>query len=153
MQITLLDPHTEAAGKLLALSDALMASLYPAESNHMEGPQALASDNVVFVGGYVDGELVGCGAIKKMDDDAHYGEIKRVFVLEQHRGRGYSKKIMQHLEGELRAAGIPLARLETGNKQPEALALYQKLGYVERTPFGKYQPDPLSIFMEKRLAA
>lgn len=153
MQISLLDPYTEAAGKLLALSDALMASLYPAESNHMEGPQALASDNVVFVGGYVDGELVGCGAVKKMDDDARYGEIKRVYVLEQHRGHGYSKRIMRHLEGELRAAGIALARLETGNQQPEALALYKKLGYIEREPFGKYQPDPLSIFMEKDLNA
>lgn len=152
MEIALLDPYSDAAGQLLARSDALMASLYPAESNHMEPPSVLAQDNVLFIGAYVDGEVVGCGAFKKMDDDGHYGEIKRVFVLEQHRGRGYSKQIMQYLERELRAAGIPLARLETGNKQPEALALYRKLGYVERAPFGKYQPDPLSIFMEKALS-
>ena len=42
-------------------------------------------------------------------------------------------------------------RLETGTKQPEAIALYRKFGYVERGPFGAYKPDPLSIFMEKRL--
>lgn len=153
MQIALLDPYSEAAGQLLALSDALMASLYPAESNHMEPPSVLAQDNVLFIGGYVDGELVGCGAFKKMDDDGRYGEIKRVYVLEPHRGRGYSRQIMQHLEAALRADGITLARLETGNKQPEALGLYRKLGYVERTPFGKYQPDPLSIFMQKDLSA
>jgi putative acetyltransferase len=43
-------------------------------------------------------------------------------------------------------------QLETGIKQPEAIALYRKFGYAERGPFGSYQPDPLSLFMEKRLA-
>jgi putative acetyltransferase len=42
-------------------------------------------------------------------------------------------------------------QLETGTKQPEAIALYRKFGYAERGPFGAYKPDPLSLFMEKRL--
>ena len=58
---------------------------------------------------------------------------------------------MQRLEDELRGAGIPLARLETGIRQPEALRLYEGLGYAYREPFGRYRPDPLSVFMEKRL--
>lgn len=152
MTILDLDPHSPAAGHLLALSDAYMASLYPSESNHMESAQALAGDQVVFVGLY-DGELLaGCGAVKIMDDDGVYGEIKRVFVLASQRGHGYSKRIMAHLEQALRARAIALARLETGISQPEALALYRGLGYAPRAPFGRYAADPLSVFMEKQLA-
>ena len=44
-----------------------------------------------------------------------------------------------------------LLRLETGVKQPEALTLYSAAGFVEISPFGAYGPDPLSVFMEKRL--
>ena len=44
-----------------------------------------------------------------------------------------------------------VARLEAGPMQPEALALYAKLGYEDRGPFGPYKPDPLSVFMEKAL--
>jgi putative acetyltransferase len=53
----------------------------------------------------------------------------------------------------LRSSGIALARLETGIRQPEALGLYRRLGYVERAPFGAYVEDPLSLFMEKRLSS
>ena len=43
-------------------------------------------------------------------------------------------------------------RLETGIRQPEAIGLYRSAGYAEIGPFGAYRPDPLSLFMEKRLA-
>jgi putative acetyltransferase len=59
---------------------------------------------------------------------------------------------MERLEEHLRLQRIPLSRLETGVKQPEALGLYRRLGYLERAPFGKYQIDPLSVFMEKRIS-
>lgn len=151
MQIKSLDPLSAPAAVLLALSDAYMASLYPAESNHMESPSALALPNVLFLGAYLDGELAGCGAVKLMHDDGSYGEIKRVYVLDAFRGRGVSKQLMQALETHLVEQQIPLARLETGISQPEALGLYEKSGYQYRAPFGSYQLDPLSVFMEKRL--
>lgn len=151
MYIEALDPLSAPAAHLLALSDAYMASLYPAESNHMESPSALALPNVLFLGAYLDGELAGCGAVKLMHDDGSYGEIKRVYVLDTYRGRGLSKQLMQALEAHLIEQQIPLARLETGISQPEALGLYEKLGYQYRAPFGSYLLDPLSVFMEKRL--
>ena len=86
-----------------------------------------------------------------MQDDGHYGEIKRVFVLPEHRGKGLARAIMATLESLLRREGTALARLETGVAQPEALGLYRSLGYRERAPFGTYRPDPLSVFMEKVL--
>ena len=151
MSIEALDPLSAPAAHLLALSDAYMASLYPAESNHMESPSALALPNVLFLGAYLDGELAGCGAVKLMHDDGSYGEIKRVYVLDAFRGRGLSKQLMQALEAYLVEQQIPLARLETGISQPEALGLYEKLGYQYRAPFGSYLLDPLSVCMEKRL--
>ena len=151
MYIEALDPLSAPAAHLLALSDAYMASLYPAESNHMESPSALALPNVLFLGAYLDGELAGCGAVKLMHDDGSYGEIKRVYVLDAFRGRGVSKQLMHALEAHLVEQQIPLARLETGISQPEALGLYEKLGYQYRAPFGSYLLDPLSVFMEKRL--
>lgn len=151
MQIKVLDPLSAAAAELLTLSDSYMAALYPAESNHMESPVALTLPNVLFLGIYLDQELAGCGAVKIMQDDDCYGEIKRLYVLDSYRGRGLSKGLMQALEAHLKEQRVPLARLETGIFQPEALALYEKLGYQYRAPFGTYQLDPLSVFMEKLL--
>lgn len=145
------DPTSPDARRLIALSDAYMTALYPPESNHFEKPEALAQPHVRFLGIHVDGQLVACGGVKLLDDDGRYGEIKRVFVLPAQRGKGLARMIMAALEDGLRRDGYPLARLETGVAQPEALGLYRALGYVERTPFGAYRPDPLSVFMEKRL--
>lgn len=154
MKIRPLDPDSPGARRLLALSDAYLAALYPPESNHLETIEALRRPNVCFVGAWLHDELIGCGAVKTLDDGhGRYGEVKRVFVIEAQRGRGHSKAIMAHLEGHLLRNAVPLARLETGISQPQALGLYRRLGYRERGPFGAYGPDPYSVFMEKRLAA
>ena len=59
---------------------------------------------------------------------------------------------MDRIEDEARAAGMTVARLETGIHQPEAIGLYRKLGYALRDAFGDYPTDdPNSVFMEKRL--
>ena len=79
-------------------------------------------------------------------------EMKRVFVAPAARGKGVARLLMEALEREAAKLGVTLMQLETGIRQPEAIALYRKFGYAERGPFGSYQPDPLSLFMEKRLA-
>ena len=107
----------------------------------------------MFVGCWLEDELVGTGGARIMRDDGHYAEIKRVFVLDPYRGQGLSRRIMEYLEDRLRQRGIELFRLETGIRQPQALGLYRKLGYRERGPFGAYRADPLSVFMEKNTAA
>jgi putative acetyltransferase len=149
-----LSTDSPALQSLLHQSNAYMAALYPAESNHLEDVQALLPPAGFLLGVYESGVLIGCGAVKHFaatGADPSYGEIKRVWVLEEHRGKGISKAIMQALEAHLAARGVNIARLETGIKQPEAIGLYRRLGYVDRPPFGGYRPDPLSIFMEKRL--
>jgi putative acetyltransferase len=154
MHIEPLDPHSTEAQALIEVSDAYFAALYPSDSNHLESVQRLAQPNVHFLGAFVDGKLAACGGVKTLagDDSDVCGEIKRLFVLQQHRGKGLSKAIMQRLEAHLMATGVRVARLETGVRQPEALRLYSKLGYVRRPPFAGYVDDQLSVFMEKRLA-
>ena len=151
-RIEILDPASADVCALIAASDAFYLDLYPPASNHLESVDDLGAENVLLVGCRVDGELVASGAAKCMRDDGDYAEIKRVFVLPEFRGRGLSQAIMAHLEAEFARRGICLFRLETGTRQPAALNLYRKLGYRERGPFGAYRPDPLSVFMEKRVA-
>jgi putative acetyltransferase len=146
-----MDPADPRARLLLDESDVYMASLYPPQSNHLEGVEALQQANVLFVGACIGEDLAGCGAVKTLSDDGVYGEIKRVFVPPHYRGRGISRAIMAFLEQHLIGRGVRIARLEMGAQQPQAMGLYRRLGYRERPPFGKYQPDPLSLFMEKRL--
>ena len=147
-----LDPAGDDVRSLIAVSDAFYDGLYPPQSNHLESIDDLTAPGVLFVGCRVGGELAACGAAKRMQDDDCYAEIKRVFVLPEFRGRGLSRAIMRYLEAQLERDGIRLLRLETGVHQPAAIGLYRNLGYHEREPFGAYRPDPLSVFMEKRLA-
>jgi putative acetyltransferase len=117
---------------------------------------------VYFVGAYIGLEIIGIGAIKYVSDDTKfsetsygeikYAEIKRVFVSEHGRGQGLSRLIMAKLEGHAANKGVLKLRLETGIYQPEAIGLYEKLGYTKRGSFGSYpDDDPYSVFMEKTL--
>ena len=149
--LKVIDPRLPAVRALLDQSDQLMTSLYPPASNHLESPQDLAKDNVLFLGAYGGPELVGCGAVKLMNDDGCYGELKRMFVIPAARGNGIATLILRDLEAHLVKQQVAIARLEAGIHQPVALSFYRKLGYTERGPFGAYRPDPLSIFMEKSI--
>jgi putative acetyltransferase len=88
-----------------------------------------------------------------VQDDPDFAEIKRLFVDEEFRGRGLATAMVLHLERYARAGGLRIIRLEAGPLQPEALALYRGLRYIDRGPFGAYRDDPLSVFMEKTLSA
>ncbi len=145
--------HSDELQRLLSQSDEYMGSLYPPESNHLESVSDLLAADALMLGAFDNGRMVGCGAVKILEDDSRYGEIKRVFLLDSHRGLGISKAIMQSLENYLISSQVFLVRLETGIKQSAAIGLYHSLGYLTRQPFGRYRPDPLSLFMEKRLIA
>lgn len=137
--------------KLVDALDRYQRALYPPESNHLEPIAALQRDSSIFLGVYCADRAIACGAAKLMHDDGDYGEIKRVYVDPAWRGQGVSKLLMSELEQRLLARQISTARLETGIHQPEAIGLYQAIGYRLRDPFGAYSSDPLSVFMEKEL--
>ncbi len=136
---------------LVAKSDEYLNSLYPPESNHAEPLEALVTENSAFFVGYIGEDLVACGAAKLIKDEGTYGEVKRVFVAEEHRGKHLATALMEHLEEYFKTIGVEVVRLEAGPRQPAALRFYRKLGYTERGPFGRYVADPLSVFMEKMI--
>ena len=144
------DPQRPEVRGLVAELDAYMHGLYPAESNHLLDVDALRRPHVTFLMARIGGRAVGCGAV--VDHHAEYGEVKRLYVAPEARGGGVGARLLEMLEATARHRGLSLMRLETGTKQPEALTLYRRMGYREIPSFGEYQSDPLSIFMEKRLA-
>jgi putative acetyltransferase len=145
------NPDQAEVAALLEASDAYMASLYPAESNHMLDIAALQRPEVVFLVARVDGRALGCGAV--VSSGQGWAEIKRMFVSPAARGMKLGRRLLDEIEAIAVRNGDRVLRLEAGAKQPEALALYRSAGFVEIGPFGDYRPDPLSLFMEKPLAA
>jgi putative acetyltransferase len=142
-------PDQPEVRAMLARLDAYCAALYPAESNHLMDIESLLQGDVLFlVARDVDGDAVGCAALVNR---ASYGEVKRMFVDERRRGLGTGGKLLDHLVMFARMSGLSVLRLETGIHQPEAIALYERAGFVRCAPFGEYRDDPLSIFMEKHL--
>lgn len=72
-----------------------------------------------------------------------------MWVNEDSRGRGLSKKLLASLVSIAQAERIRVLRLETGPASHAALALYEGAGFHPRKPFGAYKADPLSVFMGK----
>lgn len=132
---------------LLRQSDAYHTALYPAESNHLVDIATLSEPNVRFVVARRGGVAIGCGALVLGADGE--AELKRMFVVPEARGLKLGSRILDALEEAAEAEGVRVLRLETGVRQPEALALYRRHGYSERGPFGTYRLDPLSTFFEK----
>lgn len=147
-------PDQPEVRALLARLDAYCAALYPAESNHLLDIDALMQGDVLFlVARDVDGSAVGCAALVNQREEGGegYGEVKRMFVDETRRGLGTGRKLLEHIGMFAAMSGLRVLKLETGIHQPQAIALYERGGFVRCDAFGDYRPDPLSVFMERRL--
>ena len=98
-----------------------------------------------------DGTPIAHAALRELRGD---WEVKRVIVSDAHRGRGIARALMNHLESLARAAGVSRLILQTGDRQPDAVAVYERVGY---TPIPIYEPYvetiPNSLCFEKVLAA
>ncbi|POZ63478.1 GNAT family N-acetyltransferase [Chromobacterium alticapitis] len=127
--------------------DAYQMPLYPAESHHGVEVSVLLQPNVAFaVARDESGQAVGCGAVWCVPE---YGELKRMYVRPQCRGKGVARALMDFLEDQAKARGCAAMTLETGIHQHEAIALYRRAGYEFCAPFGSYAVDPNSVFMRK----
>lgn len=149
IEIRIETPLQKEVSALVDQSNAYMASLYPATSNHLVDLDSLVKENVTFLVARVDGEIQGCCALVEAGDGT--AEIKRMFVLDSARGLGLGKALLQRLLERGRELNLTHIRLETGISQPEAIGLYRKAGFEEITAFPPYHPDALSMFMEKPL--
>jgi putative acetyltransferase len=140
-------PNTPEVRWLLAERDAYFDRLYGNE-NRQAGPVDIERDDLAFFSVRTSSQLVGCGALLRRDG---YGELKRLYISDAHRGRGWGRQLLKAVEDHARRQGHRILRLETGILQPAAIALYRSAGFTEIGCFGDYVPDPLSVFLEKML--
>lgn len=105
-------------------------------------------DGAFFVGA-VDGADVACGGVCRFD--AETAEIRRMYVVPERRGQGFSRQVLGVLEDEARALGYERVRLETGVRQHEAIGLYRSAGFEPVPCYGPYVKDELSVCFVKRL--
>lgn len=99
---------------------------------------------------YVNDEPVGCGAYKHFSESD--AEIKRMFVRPESRGQRIAANVLSELEAWCGEAGYSACVLETGFKQPEAIALYKREGYIEIPNYGQYSDVASSVCMRKTIA-
>jgi putative acetyltransferase len=143
------DPRQADVQRIIAESGAYLQALYPSESNHLVDVDALAASDALFLVARRNGELLGSIAFRIIAPG--HAEIKRMFVRTQARGNGVGRRLLEALEDAARQRNVDHISLETGIRQPEAIGLYRASGYRDCPPFGTYTPDPLSLFMTKRL--
>ena len=98
-----------------------------------------------------DGDtILGCGAFKVM---GNYGEVKSMFTAGAGRGQGVASAILTQIDAQARAVGLSTLKLETGDLLHAAHKLYAKHGFTKCGPFGDYEDNTSSIFMQKPLNA
>jgi len=113
------------------------------------GPAPTAADITAFFLLRDGDEAVACGGLRAID--ATSGEVKRMFVPTEHRGRGFSRIVLNGLEKHARSLGWSRLLLETGDRQPEAVGLYESAGYRRIPSFGHYAGSDLSLCFAKDL--
>lgn len=113
------------------------------------GPAPTADDITVFFVAYDGDTAIGCGGLRERD--ATEAEVKRMFVLPDHRGAGVSIAILARLEQFGRDRGYARLVLETGDQQPDAVRFYEREGFTRIPNFGYYVDSLHSFCFEKPL--
>ena len=141
----------EATRELIERHLVGMRASSPPESVHALDIDSLRAPDVTFWSVWVENEIAGCGALKRLD--ARRGEIKSMRVADKFLGRGVGKALLQHLIGEARARGMESLWLETGSSEAftPALRLYESAGFTRCDPFDGYVEDPFSVFMMRMI--
>ena len=143
-----LTPHAfddDVVRSLLAALDAELDERYPGEG--IPPPAYEPADYVpprgVLLVARLGGDVVGCGAVRPGPADG-VGEVKRMYVVPSARGRRIAERVLAGLVDAAQDLGYRRLVLETGTGQPEALRLYERLGWQPTPAFGHYRDSPLS---------
>ncbi len=123
----------------------------PAENHFSLSNEDVTGQNGRMVRARYDGALVGCGAVRRIEPTV--GELKRMFVDDSARGLKIGAAILDRLEMIALSLGMTHLKLETGPRQPAALGLYERAGFVACEPWGDYLATAdTSICLEKPLS-
>lgn len=98
-----------------------------------------------FVVAHLAGRAVACGALRPLPGgDPAIAEVKRMYTAPEARGRGVARALLRHLVATARELGYRQVVLETGTRQPEAIALYLREGWAPLAPYGEYCGEHMS---------
>ena len=150
ISIAAVSPGADEAVPLLRAMDEELRRRYPQWQPHDLRAEEMNDPRLVFLVARAGGRAIGCGAVRELEPGV--GEVKRMFVAPEWRGRGIARRILEALEAEARARDMVAIRIETGSGQPEAISLYRSAGYADIPPFGDYVGNPVSVCFEKRLS-
>jgi putative acetyltransferase len=116
----------------------------------LDASKLLATDITIF-GAHIDGELVGVGAIRRLDQ--HHAELKSMHTLAKSRGLGIGKAMVAHIEEFAKSNGVDRMSLETGTNEAfrPARELYKSLGYESCDAFGDYVLSEDNMCMTKAI--
>lgn len=103
----------------------------------------------LFLIGRERGAAIACGGWRLVEPGL--AEVKRMYVIQTHRGRGLSRLLLAAIEDTARQAGVRRLRLETGYRQPAAIRLYETSGWSPTEKFGVYRNEPGSLCYGKEL--
>lgn len=131
----------------------------PGTTHFRLDPDEVAAGNGIFVVARWEGRPVGCGALRCIRDPEltrelgpRVGELKRMYVARDLRGKGIGRALLDRLEAEARNLGLDRLVLETGVRSPEALALYRRAGFTGIPAYGEYLASPTtSVCLAKAL--
>ncbi len=137
------------AQRLIAAVQAEYVVRYGGPDEAPVDPSEFAPPHGLFLVGYLGTEPVATGGLRRSADGAV--ELKRMYVVPEARGKGLSRVMLAALEERARGLGATRVVLETGDRQPEAVGLYESSGYERTQGFGYYAGEPLSLSFEKRL--
>ena len=124
-----------------------LRSVSPAGSTHVLDIDGLKNPSIKFWSLWENEKLMGCGALKFLNEN--HGEFKSIRVADQYRGKGYGKKIISHLIAEAKELKIKKISIETGSGEffKSARNLFKNFGFKKCEPFSHYKTDPNSCYM------
>ena len=128
-----------------------MSLTSPPESIHALGLEELKKADVTVWSAWENGELLGCGALKELDET--HGEIKSMRTSAAHLRKGVARQLLTHIIDEASMRGYNRLSLETGSMEAfyPAQKLYVSFGFRYCPPFADYWDDPNSVFMTMEL--
>ena len=123
-----------------------LRSVSPAGSTHVLDIPGLKIPSIKFWSLWENDELVGCGALKFLDDN--HGEFKSIRIADKFRKNGLGIKIIDHLINEAKKLNIKKISVETGSGDLflSARKLFKKCGFEPCEPFAHYKKDPNSCY-------
>jgi putative acetyltransferase len=128
-----------------------MRRISPPESVHALDLERLKKPEITFWSAWEASELVGCGALKRLD--AEHTELKSMRTSSLRRRTGVGKLILEYILSEARRRGYRRMSLETGSMPffEPARSLYASYGFIRCAPFADYKEDPYSVCMTRAL--